>query len=335
MEELLKRLCAARGVSGSEESVCGLIKKEISPLADKVTITPDNSVIAEIGSVDEHNILLDAHIDQIGFIVTYIDKNGFLKVSQCGGMDYRAVPDARFKVLTKSGALTAVACCMPPHLSDGGEDKAPDKDAVYLDTGLPAQRVFELVSVGDTAAYDVEPTMLRNGRFTCCSTDNRACCALLVCVAKMIAENPVNTGVTLAFTSQEETFGKGASASAFSVMPDEAIVADVSFAVQPSVSDSEAGKLGGGPMICISPVLSRKMTDALISAAKENSIPYQFEVVGGRTGTNADKISITQSGIPTALVSVPQSSMHTPAEIVSLSDIEATAKLIYEYIKTF
>ncbi len=333
MEELLKRLCTAKGVSGREENVCELIKAEIAPYADTVETDINNSVIAGIGDVDSHNILLDAHIDEIGFIVTYIDENGFLKVSQCGGMDYRVVQDARFKVLTSSGEITAVACCLPPHLADGGEDKAPSADDVYLDTGLPAEKVRELVSLGDTVAFDVEPTMLLNDRFTCCSTDNRACCALLIRVAQLIKEDPVRTGVTFAFTSQEETYGKGASTSAFSVMPDEAIVTDVSFALQQGVSECESGKLGCGSMICISPTLSRRMSDKLISLAKDNDIPYQLEIIGGRTGTNGDRISVARSGIPTALVSVPQRNMHTPAEIVSLSDIENTAQLIYAYIK--
>ena len=334
MIELLKRLCTAKGVSGSEESVCALIKDEISQYADSVAIDRSSNVIAAIGDTSVHNIMLDAHLDEIGFIVTYIDEGGFLKVSQCGGMDYRVANDTRFKVLTESGELTAVVCCLPPHLADGGEDKAPDPDSIYLDTGLPAERVKELVHVGDTVAYDMTPMELLNGRFTCCSTDNRACCALLIRVAQLIKEHPVKSGVTLAFTSQEETYGKGASTAAFTLMPDEAIAVDVSFATQPGVADYEGGKLGGGAMICISPVLSRTMSYRFISLAKEHDIPYQLEVTGSLTGTNADKISIAKSGIPTAVVSVPQRNMHTGVEIVSLDDIENTAQLIYEYIKS-
>lgn len=333
MYELLKRLCTAKGVSGREDSVSELIRSEISRFADFAEIDQNNNVIARLGDTAEHNILLDAHLDEIGFIVTYIDENGFLKVSQCGGMDMRVVQDTRFKVLTESGEVTAVACCLPPHLADGGEDKAPDRDSIYLDTGLPVERVRELISVGDTVAYDITPARLLNNRFTCCSTDNRACCALLIRVAELIKENPVRSGVTFAFTSQEETYGKGAAASAFSVFPDEAIVADVSFAEQRGVSPAESGKLGGGAVICIAPVLSRGMSYGFIELAKTLNIPYQLEVLGGTTGTNADRISVTRSGIPTAVVSVPQRNMHTGAEIVSLDDIESTAQLIYEYIK--
>lgn len=334
MKDLLTKLCTAKGVSGREENVCAIIKDEISNFADNVITDRNNNVIARLGNTEEHNIMLDAHLDEIGFIVTYIDENGFLKVSQCGGMDYRVIQDTRFKILTDSGEITAVACCLPPHLSDGGEDKAPSAESIYLDTGLPSERVKELIHLGDTVAYDTVPHTLLNNRFTCCSADNRASCALLIRVAELIKNNPVKTGVTFAFTSQEETYGKGASTAAYSVYPDEAIAVDVSFALQQGVSPNESGELGKGGMICISPVLSRKMSDRLISIAKEKSLPYQLEIVGGTTGTNGDRISITRGGIPTAVVSIPQRNMHTGAEIISLDDIESIAQLLYEYIST-
>ncbi len=332
---LLEELCSVKSVSGREENISKYIQDEIGGLADSVGIDKNGNVIARIhgsGSGLRKNIMLDAHIDQIGFIVTYINDEGFLKVGSCGGMDYRIVQDTRFKVLTDSGEITAVACCMPPHLSDGGEDKAPAADDIYLDTGLSVKRVRELVRVGDTVAFDISPTLLLNDRFTCCSTDNRAGCAVLFRVAQLIKGSPIADDVTLAFTVQEETFGKGASAAAYTVQPDAAIAVDVSFAASKGVSPAESGKLGGGGMVCISPVLSREMSDKLTAVAREKGIPCQFEVTGGLTGTNADKISVSRSGVPTAVVSVPQSSMHTSAEIVAAEDIENTARLIFEYL---
>lgn len=333
MTDLLITLCTAKGVSGDEFSVSQIIKDEMLKYADTVVIDKNNNVLAAIGDTTEHNIMVDAHLDEIGFVVTYIDDDGFIKVSSSGGMDYRVVQDTRFKILTEKKEISAVVCCMPPHLSDGGEDKAPCADSIYLDTGLTASEVKSMVSPGDFVAYDVTPIKLLNNRFSCCSTDNRAGCAVLLRTAQMLKENPVNTGVTFAFTSQEETYGKGAMTSAYSVNPDEAISIDVSFAMQKGVSETESGKLGEGAMICISPVLSKKMYNRLIAVSKKYEIPYQLEVTGGLTGTNGDKISVTRSGIPTAVVSVPQRNMHTPAEIISLDDIENTAKLLYEYIR--
>ncbi|MBQ2603771.1 MAG: M20/M25/M40 family metallo-hydrolase [Clostridia bacterium] len=334
MIELLERLCTAKGVSGREESICRLIYDEMKQLSDTVSVDKNNNVIAQVGDIKKHNIMLDAHLDEIGFIVTYIDERGFLKVSSCGGMDMRVIPDTRFKVQTDNGEITAVSCCMPPHLSDGGEDKAPSADSIYLDTGLPAQKVKEIVSLGDIAAFDVSPAVLLNNRFSCCSADNRAGCAVLIRVAQLIKENPVKSGVTFAFTAQEETYGKGAVTAAYEINPDEAVCVDVSFAMQSGVSPSESGELDKGGMICISPVLSKAMNKKLTKLAKEKNIPYQYEVTGGVTGTNADKISVTRSGIPTAVISVPQRNMHTNAEIISVNDIENVSQLIYEYIRS-
>ncbi len=333
MIELLTQLCTAKGVSGDELSVSQIIEKEISKYAESVVIDRNNNVLAIIGDTTDHNIMLDAHIDEIGFVVTYIDDEGFIKVSSCGGMDYRVVQDTRFKIITEKQEISAVVCCMPPHLSDGGEDKAPCADSIYLDTGLTASEVKEMVGIGDFVAFDVTPVKLMNNRFSCCSTDNRAGCAVLLRTAQMLKEDPANTGVTFAFTSQEETYGKGAMTSAYSVNPDEAISIDVSFAQQKGVSEVESGKLGEGAMICISPVLSKKIYNKLIALANKHEIPYQIEVTGGITGTNGDKISVTRSGIPTAVVSIPQRNMHTPAEIISIDDIENTARLLFEYIK--
>ena len=135
------------------------------------------------------------------------------------------------------------------------------------------------------------------------------------------------------FSAQEETFGTGAKTGAFAFDVDEAIAVDVSFASQPDVSGVYSNvELDKGPMICISPILNKEMSNMFIELAKEKNIPYQFEPISGTTGTNADHITVTKSGVKTSVISIPQRYMHTPNEIVSLVDIENTAKLISEYI---
>ncbi|MBQ1546077.1 MAG: M20/M25/M40 family metallo-hydrolase [Clostridia bacterium] len=333
MKELLDRLCTARGVSGCEENVCDVIAEEMKRFTDDVVIDVNNNVIAVMSGKSDYNILLDAHIDQIGYIVMRIDDNGFLLVHPVGGTDVRIANDTRMRVLTESGDITAVVCCIPPHLNNGGADKASYTDTLWLDTGLDCEQVKKRVNIGDTVVYDVAPAMLLNNYYTCGATDNRACCAALLRVAEMIKESPVCPTVTFAFTSQEETYGKGAMTAAYKTDPNEAIALDVTFAAQTGVKNDESGLLGSGGMIGISPVLSRRISDKLKYIASQNKMPYQMEVMGGLTGTNADKISVTKGGIPTGLLSVPQRNMHTGAEIVSIDDIENTAKLVYEYLR--
>ena len=137
----------------------------------------------------------------------------------------------------------------------------------------------------------------------------------------------------LLFSAQEETFGTGAKTGAFSIDADEAIAVDVSFASQPDVS-GQYGKieLGKGAMICLSPVLDRPMAQRLIEIAKKQGIPFQLEPIAGATGTNADHIAVSKGGVKTAVVSIPQRYMHTPVEVISLADVENTARLLAAYL---
>ena len=134
-------------------------------------------------------------------------------------------------------------------------------------------------------------------------------------------------------SSREETGEQGAETAAYSCDPTEAIVVDVSFAVQPGVPESKSGKLAGGPMLGMAPSLSREMGNVLEALAKENGIPFQYEVMGGEAGTNADAIGVSRAGVRCAMLSIPQRNMHTPAEIVDLQDLEHTAQMIAAYVR--
>lgn len=138
--------------------------------------------------------------------------------------------------------------------------------------------------------------------------------------------------MVILFSTQEETSAGGAKTASFLQAPDEAIVVDVSFARQSGVQPGKSGVMGKGGMIAVAPTLSKKMSDRLIVAAKNNRIPYQLEVMGSATGTNADAVSMTKGGIPTALLSIPLKNMHTQGEIVDLCDIKATADVLTAYV---
>ena len=143
----------------------------------------------------------------------------------------------------------------------------------------------------------------------------------------------LNIKFTFLLSSREEIGHLGAKTSAYKIMPDEAISVDVSFAKQPGVSNDKYGVLGKGPMIGIAPSLSTKITDSLKEIAQRENIPHQFEVMKGRSGTNADSISLIRSGIPCGLVSIPQRYMHTGVEIVNYGDLENITELLFNYAK--
>lgn len=332
MFDILRKLCLSGGVSGDEDEICSAAYNLLFPYAD-VKINNFGNVFAVFGNKEaEKTILLDAHIDRIGFIVTDITSKGFLKVDKCGGIDYRTVQGCGVKIHGRE-ELKGVVCCLPPHLSDGKEDTAISADKVYIDTGLNSERVKELVSIGDTVSFIEEPAMLLNNKITAPALDNRAGVAAVIKTARLLKGRDCPFKVAALLSSQEETYQLGAKTGAYKIDADESIVIDVSFASQPGINDQYSNiELSKGPMLCVSPVLSRNMYNRLKFISEEINIPYQNEVCSGLTGTNADSIAVSKSGVKTALVSIPEKNMHTQAEIVDIQDIENTAKLITEYI---
>ncbi len=333
LSELVFELCKINGVSGSEEPAISYIKNILSKYAD-VSVTPNGSLIAKLGNRNaSKTILLDAHIDRIGLMVTDIDDRGFVKVAKCGGIDPRILQDSVL-VLNSNPEISGVVSCMPPHLSDGNEDKASAVDKISVDFGLEPQEIKRYLKIGDMLTYKSEPRNILNNRICSAALDNRCSVAALIYCAQMLSDCDLDYSVAIVFSVQEETFGTGAKTSSFLLDADEAIVVDVSFASQPDISGLYSSiELGKGPMICISPILNRDITDKLIEICNAKGISYQLEPIAGATGTNADHISITKSGVKTALVSVPQRNMHTPCEIVDVDDVKGVASLICEYIR--
>lgn len=332
-KELIFKLCSAGGVSGNEEPAFMTAQKYLTDFSN-VTIDSNKNLIAVCGNINaEKTIILDAHIDRIGFIVTDIDKNGFVKVDKCGGIDTRTLLDTKLTA-QKHPELTGIVCCMPPHLSDGKEGKAPDMDKIWVDFGLSYEEIKEKISFGDVLTFKSKPDLLLNNKIISPCLDNRCGVAAVIKSAEILSKcRNLEYKIYILLSSQEETYGTGAKTGSFSLDADEAIVIDVSFASQPDISGQYSSiELSKGPMICISSILSKAMSKALIGIADKNNIPYQLEAIAGRTGTNADHISVNCSGVKTAVVSIPQRYMHTPNEVVSIEDVDNTAKLISEYI---
>lgn len=331
MENLLTQLCSCYTVSGSELENISLIKELLPQNAD-VESDHNGNIIVTIGNKDSNDvILLDAHNDRIGFVVTYIDDKGFIKVANCGGIDRRVLLGSEVTILGKK-TLRGIVCCLPPHLSDGGEDKAPKADLIYIDTGLTKQQVMQYVSLGDKIAVYAKPKKLLDTRFSASGLDNKAGVAALIKTAHLLSKQNIKSCVKILFSSQEETGFLGSRTAGFALAPNCSIVVDVSFASQPGVAEDKCGVMSKGPMIGTAPILDKTMFKEIKVIAEKNNIPYQTEVMNGTTGTNADAITTTKSGVKTALVSIPLKNMHTQAEVIDTQDIENTAKLISLYI---
>ncbi len=330
MKELLKKLCIDRGVSGNESEMLEVIRELTGTFAE-VSADAMGNILVTMGdrNADRH-IMLDAHMDRIGLVVTYINEAGFLKAEPVGGIDLRTLPSSAVKVRGKKTVL-GVVCTMPPHLSQN--DTELSKDNIWIDTGLPAEQVKELVSLGDTIIVCSVFRELLHHQVAVSALDNRAGCAVLVRCAELLKEKTLPCRLSLVFSVQEETGELGAGISAYTLNPDEAIVVDVGFAKQDGVPDEKSGKIGCGVIVSISPVLSTKVTDKIKAIAKRLEIPCDYEVCGGSTGTNADKISAARGGIMTGCISIPEKNMHTQVEVVSVEDMEKAAELLAVYVQ--
>lgn len=334
IKELIFELCSVFGVSGSEEPAIAVEKKYLDNIAETTTDNNGN-LYAVFGNKNaEKTILLDAHIDRIGFMVTDIDENGFVKVDKCGGIDVRTLQDSEL-VLQNDSSISGIVCCLPPHLSDGKEDKAAPISKTWVDFGMPYGEVAKHIKIGDLLTYKTSPKTLLGNRISSSALDDRCGVAALIRCAELLSDaSDLKYKIVILLSSQEETYGTGAKTGAYKIDADEAIAVDVSFASQPDITGMYSKiELTKGPMICISPILNKPMSDKLTEIAKKLNIPYQLEPISGITGTNADHISVSKSGVKTAVVSIPQKYMHTPAEVIDTDDVENTARLIAEYIK--
>lgn len=333
IKDIIFDLCTSCGVSGFEEPAEITAEKYLSKYAE-VKVDCNGNLFAFMGNKNaSKTILLDAHIDRIGLMVTGIDDNGFVKVEKCGGVDTRTLLDTEL-ILQNNPDVVGVVCCMPPHLSDGKEDKAVPADKIYVDFGMPCDEVKKYIRLGDVLTFKNNPHSLLNNRICASALDDRCGVAALIECADIISkEKNLDYKVVIMLSSQEETYGTGAKTGSYYVDADEAIAVDVSFANQPGITGQYSTiELGKGPMICISPILNKTMSDYLINTAQDKNIPYQLEPISGATGTNADHISVSKSGVKTSVISIPQKNMHTPNEIISIDDVNNTAKLIAEYI---
>lgn len=325
-------LSEVAGASGNESLAAELALDMLKKYCPDAEIKNGN-VIGKFGKFNESlpSLVLDAHIDQIGMIVTYITDEGFVKIGNLGGIDRRLLP-AQQVVIHGKRDIKGVICSVPPHLSSGKKEVISFSDAA-VDTGMTKSELEEIISYGDTITFDVKCRSLIGSRITGGALDDRCGVASILYALELLKDRKTAYNVTVIFSAQEELGERGAAIGAFEINPDIAIAVDVSFAFAKGENEQKCGYLGKGTMIGISPSLSREISHKLIDTAKNSKIPYQIEVMNGLTSTNADRYSVNREGAESCTVSIPLRNMHTPVEVIDISDVEFTGKLLAEFIK--
>lgn len=334
LKNYLFELCSETAPSGKEDLLLSL-ERLVRPYVDECYRDNAGNLIAVKRSKfpGAKKLMLDAHADEVGLVVKGIDDNGFIHFANHTGIDSRILPASTVTVIGKT-SLTGVVATLPPHLlKDADTKKVIKTDEMVIDIGFDANKARELVRVGDFIALRSGCADLKNNLVMGKSFDNRASVAVLVNLLSRMSSIRSRFDVYAVFSAAEEFGGYGASTAAFNIAPDRAIVLDTTFAVSPYTSKSKGKELSGGAAIGIAPVLDTHMTETLISIARTHALPYQTEVMGGRTGTNADNIVVTREGVPTALLSLPLRYMHSAGEIVSLNDMNTLCHILSNYLE--
>lgn len=329
MFDILCDLCHSNGTSGDESSAAAVAAEMLGRYMPASIDTMGN-VIGDTG-VEGSKILLDAHLDRIGFAVTTIDDKGFIKVARVGGIDPIVLSAAEVTIHGKRDVYGVISST-PPHLSKGDEKKASKISDIAIDVGMTKTQAEEIISIGDRITMNGNLEKMLGKRVCGAALDDRCGVASILRCLEILGDKLSTLPVRVMFSACEETGSAGAVAGGFNAQADEAIAVDVSFAKAPGTDDSVRAKLGEGTLVGYAPSLNFDMSRKLEELAKANSIKYQVEVMGSRTGTNADDIAVSAGGKKTALLSIPQRNMHTAVEVIDLDDIESTAQLMAAYI---
>ena len=332
----LKSMLSSPGLSGFETPTREIIQETWRPLVDELSVSRLGSLhglrrgTGNAGPV-RPRLLLSAHMDAIGLMVKSIH-NGFLRVTEMGGVDPRILPGLQVTVHSTTGDLPAIIIQPPARLlPPGSANDAVSMEYLWVDTGLLPEEVTRTVHIGDLVSFAQPPLDL--GEIICGhSLDNRASvAAVTVCLEELQSRIHTWDVWAVASVQEEETLG-GALTSPFEIRPDLAVAIDVTFAKGPGASDYNCFPLGKGIPLGWGPNFHPALFNTFKEAAERVEIPYHVDVMPRHSGTDAVGIQMVAEGIPCALLSIPLRYMHTPVEMVSIKDIRRAGRLMAEFI---
>ena len=329
MRQALERLCTCTAPSGFEGPAAAVAAELLRPLVDEVSIDRMGNVLGVRRSKTPGapKLLLDAHLDEIGLIVTGME-DGFLRFRSIGGVDPRMLPGRELVVLTDPPLRGLVACP-----AEGDEDKSVPLSELYVDVGLSQEEAERAVPVGTPMVYRAGCFPLGEDQMCGKSMDDRACFVTLLRAAELLRDKELDVELHILGSTREEVSGAGAVVGTWAVAPDFCVAVDVTHGKTPDGPADKTFELGGGPAIGVGPNMTRWMTERMIAKAREHSIPYQLEIMSGHTGTNGWEMQISREGVATSVLSLPLKYMHTPVETLSLADMEGVAQLLAAFVE--
>jgi endoglucanase len=339
---LLEKFTNAHGISGSEDNIRELLEMELEPYVDTIRKDIMGNLIATKKG-EGPTIMLAAHMDEIGFMVKYIDDNGFLRFIGIGGWFDQTILNQRVIVHGKKGSIPGVIGSKPPHLMKEEDKKKPVKmEDMFIDVGAKDREDAENlgVEIGIPVSMDREFVALANGKVSSKAFDDRVGLVILIEIMRRLSKHKIEANIYAVGTVQEEVGLKGARTCAFGICPDLALALDTTVPGDyPGINKTESAlELGKGPVITIADASGRglianpQILRWLKDTANEHKIPYQLGVGSGGT-TDATSIHLTKEGIPTGTVSIPTRYIHSPVEVLDVADVEACISLVVRAIE--
>lgn len=326
MKKLIRSLVEVTGPSGYESEIRSLIKKEVKPFTDKVSVDRLGNLITRKGTRGKNGmrVMLAAHMDEIGLIITHVDEKGFARFATLGGVFPRNLAGGRVNFLDGSNGVIGIETPWKQYSS------VPNINKMYIDFGVNSKKECP-VGIGDVAAFHRSFQDLGD-RLVSKAMDDRIGVAILIEVLKKVNSGP--NEVVGVFTVQEEVGVRGATAAAYGVDPDLGIAIDVTGWGDTPNTKTTSLELGKGPAIKIKDsgmISDPKVVDWMETGAKRAKIPFQREIlIGGSTDARA--IQLTHSGVPVGAISIPCRYVHSPSEMVDINDVNNAIKLLVQLL---
>ncbi len=344
--KLIKQLTEIQGCSGNEKKIRDFIKNNVVKYCDKIEIDFLGNLFCYINSTAAEpskklRILLDAHMDEIGFIVRYIDKKGFIRFSSVGGQNPRILPGQKVTIHSSNGKnIIGVIGEKPIHLLSTEERKKVIQiDELFIDIGMSsAKDVHKIIAVGDYITLNQECFILNDTkRISAKAFDNRAGCFILIKLIHEISKirDKLDKDIIFLFSTQEEIGVRGATVASYNINPDIGIAVEVTHAIDfPGINKEKYYdcSLGSGVSISIGPNIYSKLSKLMINIAKENKLPYILEAEPRQAPNNARVIQLARNGIPSSVISIPLRYMHTNIETIDYNDLINCKLLLYQFL---
>ncbi|PRY84008.1 glutamyl aminopeptidase [Alkalibacterium olivapovliticus] len=339
--ELIKRTTELQGISGFEHSIRDFMREEMTGLVDEIEMDGLGGLFGIKKSSDEHapKLMLAAHMDEVGFMVSSITSKGLMKVLPIGGWNPYVVSSQRFTIQTKKGNYPLVSSSVPPHLLKGKKSESLSIDDILFDGGFESKEEAEEYGVrpGDAIVPDVETIQMANKKtFVGKAWDNRYGVTLVLELLKKLKGESLPSTLIAGANVQEEVGLRGTKGAVRKFQPDAFLAVDCSPANDLNGDKEAFGRLGDGFLLRIQDpgmLLSKEMKDYLIDTAESNNIPYQYFVSKG--GTDAVAAHQLNEGIPSAVIGVPARYIHTHQSLFRIDDYEAAKEMVYQLVKTF